>query len=451
MRRSVAVAAAIAICPMHTRGQALEATLTASDPITHRQLGIDCAIDGDVIAIGAVSLGPFHKENYVYTFEFNGAGWQQAQKFRAADSYDGDEFGFALDLRHDFLLVGARSHTVTQDFQGAAYMFREQGAGFEEQAKLLAEVPAAFDLLGHAVALSRNEAAVGSINDHAVSFNGGGVVRIYSDDGSGWRQKQRIISPDFTLATFFGEAIAMTDDWLFVGDRRFGDGTVYVYAQEAAGWRFQTRLEPPEPEINGFGQALATDGSTLVVGAPISVVGGQEFAGAAVIYELDGASWVPTRVVPNPWPSRFDAFGSSVAVDGECVAIGSDDSSTENEVLVLRRTAGVWQDFARIRTPDRVTATRFGTSLSLSGHRLAVADPSSHVAGGGAGAVFIYQLDFTECYADCDEDGALDFFDFLCFQNLFAATDPNADCDESGVLDFFDFVCFFDAFAAGCP
>src|SRR5690606_16837015 len=29
----------------------------------------------------------------------------------------------------------------------------------------------------------------------------------------------------------------------------------------------------------------------------------------------------------------------------------------------------------------------------------------------------------TSCYADCDESGALDFFDFLCFQNHFAAGD----------------------------
>ncbi len=55
------------------------------------------------------------------------------------------------------------------------------------------------------------------------------------------------------------------------------------------------------------------------------------------------------------------------------------------------------------------------------------------------------------CYADCDDSGALDFFDFLCFQNAFAAGEPYADCDDSGAHDFFDFLCFQNAFAAGCP
>jgi hypothetical protein len=55
-----------------------------------------------------------------------------------------------------------------------------------------------------------------------------------------------------------------------------------------------------------------------------------------------------------------------------------------------------------------------------------------------------------ECYADCDGSETLDFFDFLCFQNEFAASTPYADCDDSGTHDFFDFLCFQNEFAAGC-
>ena len=58
--------------------------------------------------------------------------------------------------------------------------------------------------------------------------------------------------------------------------------------------------------------------------------------------------------------------------------------------------------------------------------------------------------DECECYADCDLSGGLDFFDFLCFQNAFAAGEGYADCDGSGGLDFFDFLCFQNEFAAGC-
>ncbi|MFG0286098.1 MAG: GC-type dockerin domain-anchored protein [Phycisphaerales bacterium JB039] len=60
-------------------------------------------------------------------------------------------------------------------------------------------------------------------------------------------------------------------------------------------------------------------------------------------------------------------------------------------------------------------------------------------------------VDSAGCYADCDGSGALDLFDFLCFQNAFGAGEPYADCDGSGALDLFDFLCFQNEFAAGCP
>ena len=57
----------------------------------------------------------------------------------------------------------------------------------------------------------------------------------------------------------------------------------------------------------------------------------------------------------------------------------------------------------------------------------------------------------TSCEPDCDANGSLDFFDFLCFQNEFSGGHVYADCDNSGTLDFFDFLCFQNEFAAGCP
>ena len=51
------------------------------------------------------------------------------------------------------------------------------------------------------------------------------------------------------------------------------------------------------------------------------------------------------------------------------------------------------------------------------------------------------------CYGDCDGDGELTFFDFLCFQNEFANGQAAADCDADGSLTFFDFLCFQNAFA----
>ncbi len=54
------------------------------------------------------------------------------------------------------------------------------------------------------------------------------------------------------------------------------------------------------------------------------------------------------------------------------------------------------------------------------------------------------------CYPDCDGDGSLTLFDFLCFVNAFNAAQPYANCDGNGSLDLFDFLCYVNAFNAGC-
>lgn len=55
-----------------------------------------------------------------------------------------------------------------------------------------------------------------------------------------------------------------------------------------------------------------------------------------------------------------------------------------------------------------------------------------------------------DCYPDFTEDGVLDLFDFLAFQNAFVGKDPAADCEENGVFDLFDFLCYQNAFVKGC-
>lgn len=68
----------------------------------------------------------------------------------------------------------------------------------------------------------------------------------------------------------------------------------------------------------------------------------------------------------------------------------------------------------------------------------------------GVTEAFIAVLE-AACYADCDESGTLDFFDFLCFQSEFATGGSYADCDGNLVLDLFDFLCYQNAFVVGCP
>lgn len=60
-------------------------------------------------------------------------------------------------------------------------------------------------------------------------------------------------------------------------------------------------------------------------------------------------------------------------------------------------------------------------------------------------------LNLNACYADCDDSGVLDLFDFLCFVGAFNAAGAYADCDGDGERTLFDFLCFINDINAGCP
>ncbi len=54
------------------------------------------------------------------------------------------------------------------------------------------------------------------------------------------------------------------------------------------------------------------------------------------------------------------------------------------------------------------------------------------------------------CPADFNQDGVVDFFDYLDFVDAFSAESMSADFNHDGVIDFFDYLDFVDAFSAGC-
>jgi hypothetical protein len=120
----------------------------------------------------------------------------------------------------------------------------------------------------------------------------------------------------------------------------------------------------------------------------------------------------------------------------------------------------IWDDLSNI-SADPLFLALGGDYRAAAGSPVIDAGDSAAVPAGVTtdlaglprfvGVVDMGAYEFQRCYADCDGSGSLDFFDFLCFQNLFAAGAAAADCDESGTLDFFDFLCFQNAFAAGCP
>jgi len=75
-------------------------------------------------------------------------------------------------------------------------------------------------------------------------------------------------------------------------------------------------------EYERFGGSVSISNGTLVIGA-ISADDNGYFSGSAYIYEFDGIDWIEeTKLIPAD-NSESDQFGNAVAIDGETIIVGA--------------------------------------------------------------------------------------------------------------------------------
>jgi uncharacterized membrane protein len=150
---------------------------------------------------------------------------------------------------------------------------------------------------------------------------------------------------------------------------------------------------------------------------------------------------VPQRLVPEV--NRPQGVASAINASGDIVGYFSDLDRLNEPFHGV-----IWTGGQRLRLLDLLVRIDGWEVL----YPFDINDRGVIVGGGIRNGEIGHGFMMTPlCYADCTGEGALDVFDFLCFQDAFVQGDPYADCDESGSLDVFDFLCFQDAFVRGCP
>jgi hypothetical protein len=87
----------------------------------------------------------------------------------------------------------------------------------------------------------------------------------------------------------------------------------------------------PQPETHDlFGGSVAISGTGVVIGVYQDDFGGED-AGAAYIYNVAGPTpALPVATIHKPTPTPYDYFGDAVAIDGNTIVVGAsrDDGNT---------------------------------------------------------------------------------------------------------------------------
>ncbi len=197
--------------------------------------------------------------------------------------------------------------------------------------------------------------------------------------------------------------------------------TVDVNRQLAATFAQQAYAKASNTDAGDrFGQSVALDGDTMVVGATgeastASGVNGNQadnsasFAGAVYVFIRSGSSWSQQAYIKASNPDANDAFGWSVALSGDTLAVGArgesssatgvngnqvDNSAADaGAVYVFTRTGTSWAQQAYIKASNTDAGDDFGYSLALDDDTLAV---SANTESSNATGVNGYQLDNSE-------------------------------------------------------
>jgi hypothetical protein len=274
------------------------AKLTASDAAANDLFGSSVAIDGATVVVGAYVNYP-GGSTYVFRTTDGGATYVEVAKLTADDAGSIDQFGISVAIAGDTIVVGAYIHTHDSNSQaGSAYVFRTtDGATYSQVAKLTAADAAASDGFGVSVAIDGATIVVGAhADDDAGSKSGSAYVFRTTDDGTTYVEVAKLTAADAAEEDYFGTSVAIDGNTVVIGaDQYWNDGTgvAYVFRTSDSGASYDqvAKLTASDAAADDrFGNSVAIDGATIVVGAIWDDDAGSS-SGSAYVFEVESGWW----------------------------------------------------------------------------------------------------------------------------------------------------------------
>jgi len=368
------------------------------------RFGYAVALDGDAVLIGAYRTNAAATaQGAAYVFTLHDSRHDEQQKLIASDGAPLDRFGEAVALSGDTLVVGApRDDIGTNQDQGSAYVFVRNGAAWTFQRKLTANDGAAGDNFGGAVAVSGDVVVVGAGSAKVGDNLRQGAAYVFARSGTAqpvWMQQQKLTqaNTDGLPNDRFGVSVAFDGQTIVAGAYGVNDaqGAVYVFTLSGAAWTQQAKLLANNSSL--LGTAVALSGDTVAAGASFEKIGVNFEQGAAYIFTRSGTVWTQQKKVFAADGAAGDRFGSSVALDGDLLVVGAPldaigANNQQGSVYPFIRSGTNWTPWPKLTANNGAADDRFGSSVALSGDTLAVGAQAASGASISPGAVYVFTL-----------------------------------------------------------
>jgi hypothetical protein len=425
------------------------ARLVAGDGAAGEKFGACVSLTGDTVLVGAsgARVGGLANAGAGYVFVREGAAWTQQAKLVATDPQANGFLGVSGVIRDDAAILGAFGVDVAgQVDRGAAYVFTREGTTWTHRSMVVDPAGAAGDQFGVSVDLDGSTAVIGAFGDDvdgrvdqgsataftfdaatgrcseplpirdpagvaadrfglAIDVRGGviaagatgrgserGIALLFERSASSWVAVGSVSAPDGAIGDHFGRSVAVATDSVAVGAvddavcGRASQGSVWTFPRFDGRWRTAPRIvsDVDGMAADAFGNSVAVEGDLMVVGVPIDAVGGNVNQGSAVVYRRGSTGWMQeARLVAGDGVAQ-DRFGNVVSISDGTVAVGAYLADMAGRVdqgaaYVFVKSGGSWVQQAKLLDPDGAAGDKFGNAIAIDGDRVAVSASSDTV------------------------------------------------------------------------
>ena len=427
--------------------------LTASDGAANDEFGISVAVDVDTIVVGAhqhdLNSNPDAGAGAAYVFARNSGVWGQTSKLTASNGDSGDGFGISVAVDvvdvvgddEDTIVVGAYlddNPGIIRTDSGSVYVFVREREVWSETVNLAAPDAASKDRFGYSVSVGGgnllsgappsdddpgsaymmdiSNAAWEDLNAEELTVSGRDhfyrvrnltndqefAFRVRSVNDAGNHRTAETVSATPRLAKP-GKPEGLTAR---AGDRRVTLSWDDPRDSSIDGYQVlrppkQTKLTAGSDGEGGgrFGESVALDGGTAVIGAPHHDAINGANAGAAYVFVKDSSGWgQPVKLTADDG-GQNDLFGYSVAVDGDTIVVGAyqlEYQEATNTVekpgaaYIFTKVGGVWTQAAKLTASDGAVKDRFGYSAAVDDDTIVV---GARGDDGKKGAAYVFTRD----------------------------------------------------------
>jgi hypothetical protein len=278
--------------------------LAAQAPVADAEFGAFLDADAGWLAVGAPRAAAPTGEaatGEVDLFELQGELWVPRQRLSAPQPQFQALFS-RVALEGQRLIVGSPLDDEAALNAGAVDVFERSGSTWTHVQRLLAAEAAVQEELGSDVALDGDRLAAGCPGRDS----GRGALRVFRDDGAGFAEEALLTVNDGGFGDVLGLRLDLEGARLVASanasEQDPAGQAVYLFQRFGTAWVQASKFESQDPAAaQGYGRALDLDGSELWVGAPGADTQVNN-AGRAALVELGQAL------------SPFQALTSSVSL-----------------------------------------------------------------------------------------------------------------------------------------